>query len=142
MSPCHCGSGEPFEDCCGPVLSGAAPAATAESLMRARGRDDWDRAATERWAKSSEWLSLEIRSKHEGEARDEQGTVEFVAVFKEKGLLKRHHEISRFAKQGERWYYVEGEMPKPETQRNTQKVGRNDPCPCGSGKKYKKCCGI
>ena len=23
-----------------------------------------------------------------------------------------------------------------------QKVGRNDPCPCGSGKKYKKCCGM
>ncbi|WP_174800289.1 SEC-C metal-binding domain-containing protein, partial [Methylosinus sporium] len=22
------------------------------------------------------------------------------------------------------------------------KVGRNDPCPCGSGKKYKKCCGL
>ncbi|MFC1937968.1 SEC-C metal-binding domain-containing protein, partial [Chloroflexota bacterium] len=22
------------------------------------------------------------------------------------------------------------------------KIGRNDPCPCGSGKKYKKCCGI
>ena len=27
------------------------------------------------------------------------------------------------------------------TRRNTGKVGRNDPCPCGSGKKYKKCCG-
>jgi SEC-C motif len=26
--------------------------------------------------------------------------------------------------------------------RNLQKVGRNDPCPCGSGRKYKKCCGI
>ena len=25
--------------------------------------------------------------------------------------------------------------------RNTEKVGRNQPCPCGSGKKYKKCCG-
>ncbi|WHZ06031.1 SEC-C metal-binding domain-containing protein [Neobacillus sp. YX16] len=25
--------------------------------------------------------------------------------------------------------------------RNDDKVGRNDPCPCGSGKKYKKCCG-
>ena len=25
---------------------------------------------------------------------------------------------------------------------NAEKVGRNDPCPCGSGKKYKKCCGI
>ena len=30
---------------------------------------------------------------------------------------------------------------KPEPVRVTQKVGRNDPCPCGSGKKYKKCCG-
>ncbi len=29
----------------------------------------------------------------------------------------------------------------PERQRNAAKVGRNDPCPCGSGKKYKKCCG-
>jgi preprotein translocase subunit SecA len=25
--------------------------------------------------------------------------------------------------------------------RQVEKVGRNDPCPCGSGKKYKKCCG-
>ena len=29
----------------------------------------------------------------------------------------------------------------PEPSRNASKVGRNDPCPCGSGKKYKKCCG-
>jgi uncharacterized protein len=28
-----------------------------------------------------------------------------------------------------------------EPRRSTMKVGRNDPCPCGSGKKYKKCCG-
>jgi SEC-C domain-containing protein domain-containing protein len=27
------------------------------------------------------------------------------------------------------------------TVRNENKIGRNDPCPCGSGKKYKKCCG-
>ncbi|MEO0161272.1 MAG: preprotein translocase subunit SecA [candidate division WOR-3 bacterium] len=33
------------------------------------------------------------------------------------------------------------EMIKPQTQVRMQKVGRNDPCPCGSGKKYKKCCG-
>ena len=31
--------------------------------------------------------------------------------------------------------------PKPEQPKITQKVGRNDPCPCGSGKKYKNCCG-
>ena len=31
--------------------------------------------------------------------------------------------------------------PKPKPQRTGPKVGRNDPCPCGSGKKYKQCCG-
>jgi preprotein translocase subunit SecA len=31
--------------------------------------------------------------------------------------------------------------PKKPVQRKAQKVGRNDPCPCGSGKKFKKCCG-
>ena len=35
----------------------------------------------------------------------------------------------------------EGQKPKPE-KRKEPKVGRNDPCPCGSGKKYKKCCGV
>jgi SWIM/SEC-C metal-binding protein len=29
----------------------------------------------------------------------------------------------------------------PEPKHTEKKVGRNDPCPCGSGKKYKKCCG-
>ncbi len=35
------------------------------------------------------------------------------------------------------------EAPKPATpiRRDVPKVGRNDPCPCGSGRKYKKCCG-
>lgn len=35
----------------------------------------------------------------------------------------------------------EGGKVKPTPQRKTVKVGPNDPCPCGSGKKYKKCCG-
>ncbi|MCP4632063.1 MAG: hypothetical protein GY855_03980 [candidate division Zixibacteria bacterium] len=38
-----------------------------------------------------------------------------------------------------------GEAAKPEAKvkpvKVEKKVGRNDPCPCGSGKKYKKCCG-
>ena len=33
------------------------------------------------------------------------------------------------------------EVKKDKTVKVGQKVGRNDPCPCGSGKKYKKCCG-
>ncbi|MBI5870926.1 MAG: preprotein translocase subunit SecA [Actinobacteria bacterium] len=35
-----------------------------------------------------------------------------------------------------------GEAPAAVTTRHSDKVGRNDPCPCGSGKKYKKCCGV
>ena len=33
-----------------------------------------------------------------------------------------------------------GKVSKQQTVRKSKKVGRNDPCPCGSGKKYKKCC--
>ena len=33
------------------------------------------------------------------------------------------------------------EKAKTPVRRTQKKVGRNDPCPCGSGKKYKKCCG-
>ena len=34
------------------------------------------------------------------------------------------------------------EQKKSGTVRKEKKIGRNDPCPCGSGKKYKKCCGM
>ena len=36
---------------------------------------------------------------------------------------------------------LEATARKTNTIVNTNKVGRNDPCPCGSGKKYKNCCG-
>jgi len=35
-----------------------------------------------------------------------------------------------------------GEKRQPKVLKRDEKVGRNDPCPCGSGKKYKKCCGM
>ena len=42
-----------------------------------------------------------------------------------------------------RWVYTGFEQPKGQpVRRETPKIGRNDPCPCGSGKKYKKCCGV
>jgi SEC-C motif-containing protein len=109
--------------------------------LHPRHRDDWDRAATARWADNAQWLGLEIRATAGGTSGDSEGTVEFVATYKAKGELKRHHEISRFAQVEGHWFYVEGDLPKPQTLRHDHKVGRNDPCPCGSGKKYKKCCG-
>jgi preprotein translocase subunit SecA len=47
---------------------------------------------------------------------------------------RRELEQARMAGAGER-------QPVQQVVRGSAKVGRNDPCPCGSGKKYKKCCG-
>lgn len=160
MSLCPCGSGKEFSDCCEPFIKGESLPDTAEQLMRSRytayatvnveylhstlhpdHQDDHDVNAARKWAAESDWVGLEIISTSEGGKEDSEGIVEFKATYREKGNVRNLHEISRFQKVGNSWTYVDGEMPKPETVRNEQKVGRNDPCPCGSGKKYKKCCG-
>ncbi|MCP4994806.1 MAG: hypothetical protein GY934_13645 [Gammaproteobacteria bacterium] len=161
MALCPCGSDSEFDVCCGPVLSGDQQASTAESLMRARysafatgqvdflttslhpkHRHDHDAEATRRWAAESDWLGLEVVSTEAGGEGDDAGVVEFIVTFKEKGIVKRHHELSDFKREDGCWFFVDGNPVPPETHVNEQpKVGRNDPCPCGSGKKYKKCCG-
>lgn len=161
MSLCPCGSSKPAADCCDPIIKGDRKAVTAESLMRARycafasgavdflnsslhpdHRDDHDVAATRRWAENSQWLGLQIVQSERGGEQDEDGVVEFIATYKEKGVVRHHHERSSFRKLNGEWYFVEGELVLPETRVNrSPKIGRNDPCPCGSGKKYKKCCG-
>ncbi|WP_158045624.1 YchJ family protein [Skermanella pratensis] len=158
MTDCYCKSGRAFDDCCGPYLAGTAAAPTAEALMRSRysafatanvdylessllpeTRGDFSRADTEQWARSSEWTGLEVRSTTDGGEGDTEGFVEFVAHFTMQGKPNVHHETGRFARRDDRWYYVDGIMgPRP---RVAAKIGRNDPCPCGSGKKYKKCHG-
>ncbi|CAA7621991.1 YchJ family protein [Magnetospirillum sp. UT-4] len=158
MTSCPCGSGHALDQCCGPIIAGA-PAPTAEALMRSRytaftfanldylerslapeAREDYDRGETETWVKEARWQGLEIRRATGGEG-DEQGTVEFVARYTLKGKPYAHHELSSFRRLDGHWVYVDGTInPRPE-QRVVEKVGRNDPCPCGSGKKYKKCCG-
>ena len=161
MSQCPCGSNMIFEQCCGPIISGEHNPTTAETVMRARysafakgeieylteslhpdHRHDHDAAATRRWVQRSEWLGLEIVSCIAGSEQDEEGVVEFVATFKEKGTVRRHHERSSFSKKNGRWYFVDGKMVAATTQiREGPKIGRNDLCPCGSGKKFKNCCG-
>ena len=105
-------------------------------------REEIDRDATERWARRAEWLGLEICAIEAGGEADSAGAVEFVAHYRERGERRRHHELARFKRDGgNRWVYVDGEAPQPETVRHAgPRVGRNDPCPCGSGRKYKKCC--
>ena len=45
------------------------------------------------------------------------------------------------ATEAEAYQASQGDMPSQPIRREEPKVRRNDPCPCGSGKKYKKCCG-
>ena len=56
-------------------------------------------------------------------------------------MERTHHERSRFRREDGRWYYVSGENVRPSPTRRAATAGRNDPCPCGSGRKFKKCCG-
>ena len=160
MSACPCGSGSEYSACCAPYITGQKQAATAETLMRSRytayvknkisyiesthdpaTRDSLDLDATEEWARDSEWLGLEILAVEGGGAKDETGTVEFKARFTQEGEELVHHELSQFVKKEERWYFSDGHKPSTTVVRESPKVGRNDPCPCGSGRKYKKCCG-
>ncbi len=159
MNSCPCGSGVVYAECCEPVISALRPATTAEQLMRARysayvkvaadfifesthpdHRRGYDHAGTKAWAERSQWLGLEILGTNKGGPDDTFGEVEFIARFREQGALRSHHERGQFKREGDRWYFTEGIMVKPQPM-VANKTGRNDPCPCGSGLKFKKCCG-
>ena len=103
-------------------------------------KDGLDMAETKEWAETSEWLGLEILNVEAGTEEDDKGVVEFKAVFKDEDGEQVHHEKSAFVKIDGKWYY-HGWMPLQQTIVKEKKIGRNDACPCGSGKKYKKCCG-
>lgn len=105
-------------------------------------RADFDIAEFEAGQADVTWTGLEIRATADGGEGDKTGTVEFVARCRDKGGAGIHHELSTFIRDDEgRWVFDDGvHNPKPATRR-VEKVGRNDPCPCGSGNKYKKCCG-
>jgi len=161
MTSCPCGSGQALTDCCAPYIDGSATAPSAEALMRARytahtqgnmdflvashaqeTRDDIDIEMTRRWAQRCEWLGLEITGTEQGQTGDRAGVVEFIAHYRERDQRQQHRERALFDFVDDRWVYRDAESPEIETARRAQpKVGRNQPCPCGSGKKYKKCCG-
>lgn len=162
---CPCGTSLDYTKCCEPYIAGKGFAPSPEALMRSRYsayavgavkylgetlapefRKDYDENETRNWAEKSEWLGLKILK-----AKDD--TVEFIAKYKAEGKVLEHHEVSTFRKLDNRWYFVDGEShvheegaehcaePKAPVVRATPKLGRNDPCHCGSGKKLKKCHG-
>ncbi len=154
---CPCGSGVAFSACCGRYINQSESAPGAESLMRSRYsayvRCD-ETYLLQTWHSSTrpmcielddgaidgmQWLSLEILSTTAGRADDKKGTVEFIARYRLNGRLETLHETSRFLQQEGRWYYLDGEIHS--TDNSAKKTGRNAACRCGSGKKYKRCCG-
>jgi SEC-C motif-containing protein len=160
MDMCPCGSGREYSDCCEAYIVGRSTAPSAEILMRSRYtayakgavdyivgtclRDDEhgiDIEATRRWSEKSRWLGLKILATTKGAASDSEGSVEFKATYELDGLREEHHEISNFVKKDGAWLFTEGEVIPETVVRAGPKIGRNDPCPCGSGKKYKQCCG-
>jgi SEC-C motif-containing protein len=143
------------------LLLGQTRAATAEAVMRARYtayslaeidylyassgprvRAEFDAESSRKWAQSAEWKGFTILQSEGGGAQDDRGVIEFVAHYRIEQADYEHHEIATFGRVEGEWRFQDGRMvnPPPE-RREVPKIGRNDPCTCGSGKKYKKCCG-
>jgi SEC-C motif-containing protein len=142
---CPCGSGKSYSECCQPLHQGEA-ASTPEALMRSRYaafvlklpdylRATWhesSRPETLSLEDSPDWTSLQILDTNQS---GDRGTVLFRAVCrlgKGWGFLE---ENSDFVREQGRWYYLRG-----DTSEGQLKPGRNEPCPCGSGRKHKACC--
>ncbi|MCA9777656.1 MAG: SEC-C domain-containing protein [Candidatus Eremiobacteraeota bacterium] len=150
---CECGKNQAFKDCCGRFLDGSTNPTTCEELVRSRfvafgfGNFDYIEQtqvdplpAEVRERRVPEWESLEIISTEDGGPEDDIGVVKFEAVYKE-GTRRLHRETSRFVRVDGEWRYEDGDIqdtPAP----GKNKVGRNHPCPCGSGRKFKRCCGV
>ena len=81
------------------------------------------------------WVGLQIIGH---ESQGDQAIVEFEACLLSSGKVDAIHEYSRFVRQQGRWLYTDGDQ-LPSTIKPWS-PGRNEPCPCGSGKKFKRCC--
>ena len=112
-----------------------------DSTIRAS-QDEFDEASARNWSAAAKWHGLEIISTEKGGENDDTGVVEFRASYTAGNEFCNHHERSTFIREDGDWKFEDGHLVKEQPiVREEPKVGRNDPCPCGSGKKYKKCCG-
>jgi SEC-C motif-containing protein len=162
---CPCGSELSLTECCLPLIQGKRQARTAEELLRSRytaftqsavdyilethhskTRGDVKREEIEDWSKNSEWRGLKVVQVEAGKAEDTQGTIAFCATYRAKSgentEEQEHWEQALFEKEGGQWKFLDARGIQTGPYRRAEpKVGRNDPCSCGSGKKFKKCHG-
>jgi SEC-C motif-containing protein len=142
---CPCGSGQTFETCCGKYISGKEIPSTPEQLMRSRYSAyalKYEDYLLKSWHHSTrpdmlalssdttQWKKLNIISTTDNK-------VHFVAFFSD--IINGNEgyfflsENSEFIKD-DKWYYLKGIELK------SSELTKNMPCPCGSGKKFKRCC--
>ncbi len=145
--PCYCDSQKEFALCCEPFLNGSKKPSSPEELMRSRysafvlgesgylletttpeNRHDEDEKLIKEFAQSVTWLGLSV-------LKAEKDKVEFKAYYKDNSGVQLLHEKSNFIQEDGMWLYKDGTL-------FNSKIERNEPCPCKSGKKYKKCCGL
>ena len=98
-----------------------------------------DIQAIESWAKETDWAGLEIVA-HTPQLGKRHAQVEFRAYFNMSDGLQAHHELSAFAQMkskannNARWYFLDPTV--------SMSVSQKQPCICGSGEKFKRCCGV
>ncbi|WP_371185352.1 YchJ family protein [Thalassotalea maritima] len=153
---CPCGSNRPFSECCSPIIDGLLKPNHSEALMRSRytayvlGNAQYvaDTYASSKqadnsvddisdWMKQTKWLKLEVIATEEDNHATQQ-YVEFKAYYLHQSELCVMHEKSRFVIESEHWRYIDGDIIEHNV---IKKIGRNEDCPCLSGKKLKRCCG-
>lgn len=122
---CYCGNTKSYKDCCEVYHKNGGKTETAEQLMRSRysafvlangdylmlthhsaSRPIHEKKAIVKWAKSVEWIKLEILQTSKGNENDTDGTVTFNAYFYELGKVNVIHEKSAFIKENNQWTYL------------------------------------
>jgi SEC-C motif-containing protein len=149
---CYCGSKKAFAECCEPIIDKRC-AGSAEQLMRSRfsayacGRYDYILATytpkkqqeltiaeLAQSAENTTWLQLRVL---DSQTTNTTASVEFIATYRMANEFWQMHECSSFEHIDGHWFYSEG---KEGEQAGKLKPERNSLCPCGSLKKFKKCC--
>jgi SEC-C motif domain protein len=147
---CPCHSGQTFDRCCGRFISHRELPENASLLMRSRYSAfalgdaayllaTWHadfRPSELRLDRRIRWIALDILA---SEQQSQRAIVEFEATLVLSGEVSALRERSEFVCQQGRWLYTRGEQLSPSI--TPWKPGRNQPCPCGSGVKFKRCCG-
>ncbi|MGJ5641007.1 YchJ family protein [Formosa sp. S-31] len=124
---CPCCSGKTYKDCCEIAHLNLLDVKTAEALMRSRysafvlANGDYlmkshhrstrplnEKKSIVKWAKSVDWIKLDVVKTEQGREEDFEGFVEFKAIFQEHGELQMIHENSKFIKEENCWYYLSG----------------------------------